>query len=319
MKRFRRFFLSGIILILLYTLWGAILIHKNQTQSLIQKTSTIIQNRLTVNPCSQPKTFAIGSIDPRFNINKEELVELSKQAADIWNKVAGKTILQYDNNSSFKINLIFDQRQSQTLAKENLEKKLKSLALNNDELTKQYAKLHSNYQQQINQYKKKLKKYKNRLDDYNQEVSYWNDKGGAPKDEYKKLKKEKEDLQDEYAELEKKRKKVNQLSEKTNLLVTQENQLVKQYNNQWTTYKSEFGVSKEFEKGVFNTKEINIYQFQKKSDLLLTLAHELGHYLGMQHVQNSQSIMYYLLSNQNLDNPLPTVQDKEELKKVCNL
>ncbi len=319
MKKFWRFLFSGIIIVLLYTLWGIILIHKNQTRSLIQETQTTIQRKLGVNPCAQAKTFAIGSIDPRFNIKKEELVKLAQQAAAIWNKAAGRTILQYNSNASLKINLIFDQRQSQTLAKENLERKLKSLTLDNNKLTKQYANLNNDYQQQRNQYEKDLKKYKNKLEDYNQEVNYWNDRGGASENEYQKLKKEKKDLQNEYEKLEKQRKNINQLSKKTNLLVNQENQIVNQYNNQWTTYKSEFGTTKEFEKGVFNTKEINIYQFQKKSDLLLTLAHELGHYLGMQHVQNSQSIMYYLLSNQNLVNPVPTMQDREELKKVCKL
>ncbi len=319
MKKFWRFLFSGIIIVLLYTLWGIILIHKNQTRSLIQETQTTIQKKLSLNPCSQPKTFAIGSIDPRFNIKKEELAKLAQQAAAIWNKAARRTILQYNSKASLKINLIFDQRQSQTLAKENLERKLKSLTLNNNKLTKQYANLNNTYQQQRNQYERNLKKYKNRLGDYNQEVNYWNEQGGAPEDEYHQLKKERDKLKDEYEKLEKQRKEINKLSGKTNAVVVQENKIVNQYNNQWTTYKSEFGTTKEFEKGVFNTKEINIYQFQKKSDLLLTLAHELGHYLGMQHVQNSQSIMYYLLSNQNLDNPVPTMQDKNELKRVCSL
>ncbi len=319
MKKFWRFLFSGIIIVLLYTLWGIILIHKNQTQSLIKETQTTIQKKLSFNPCSQPKTFAIGSIDPRFNIKKEELAKLAQQAAAIWNKAAGRTILQYNSKASLKINLIFDQRQSQTLAKEDLERKLKSLTLNNNKLTKQYANLNNTYQQQRNQYEKDLKKYKNRLGNYNQEVNYWNSQGGAPEDEYHQLKKERDKLKDEYEKLEKQRKEINKLSGKTNAVVVQENKIVNQYNNQWTTYKSEFGTTKEFEKGVFNAKEINIYQFQKKSDLLLTLAHELGHYLGMQHVQNSQSIMYYLLSNQNLDNPVPTMQDKNELKRVCSL
>ncbi len=36
-----------------------------------------------------------------------------------------------------------------------------------------------------------------------------------------------------------------------------------------------------FDKGLFNGREIHIYEFESKEDLRLTLAHELGHALEM--------------------------------------
>jgi len=313
MKKTFKFSLSIILIVVSYSIWGIILTHKNQTREFTQDVLKINQ------PCAKPLTFSVGAIDPRFGVSKNTLEKSSQQAADIWNKAAGKKLLQYDSHASFKINLVFDQRQAQTLEESKLEENLKNLKLTNEDLAKQYDALHNTYSQKVIDYKKSVSSYKKRLDEYNQKVDYWNSQGGASKDVYDDLQKEKKKLKDLYSSLEKQRDKINNLVGKTNNLAAQENQIVNQYNSKLVTYKSEFGASREFEKGVFDTREINIYQFKKMSDLRLTLAHELGHYLGLQHVQNSKSIMYYLIGDQELNNPAPTDEDMAELDKVCNI
>jgi len=49
----------------------------------------------------------------------------------------------------------------------------------------------------------------------------------------------------------------------------------------------------------------------------LALAHELGHTLGIGHVDNPQSVMYYLMGEQDLKNPHLTKEDLDALKNVC--
>lgn len=320
MKKIVKIFSSIILIGVLYASWGTILTHKNQTRDLVQKAKIITEKKLNINqPCAKPKTFSIGTIDPRFNISREKLVKLAQQAADIWNKATGRKLLEYDSSSPFKINMVFDQRQSQTLEKNKLEENLKELEATNKKMAQKYSVAYNVYKQKLTHYKKAVKDYEKQLDKYNQEVNYWNNQGGAPKDVYDDLQKEKRKLKDLSEKLEKQQKEINNLAKETNNLANQENKIANQYNTNLVTYKSEFGIARRFEKGVFDTREINIYQFQKDSDLRLVLAHEMGHYLGMQHVQNSKSIMYYLLGDQDLNNPVPSQQDMEELKKVCRL
>jgi predicted Zn-dependent protease len=64
---------------------------------------------------------------------------------------------------------------------------------------------------------------------------------------------------------------------------------------------------------------INIYQFHDESDLELVLAHELGHALGLNHVENPESVMYYLMEKQNLENIQLTTQDLQAIKNVCGM
>ena len=69
----------------------------------------------------------------------------------------------------------------------------------------------------------------------------------------------------------------------------------------------------------FYGDEINIYQFQQKDDLKLTLAHELGHYLGFEHVSDSKAIMHYLIGDQDMKKLTLSPDDSEELSRVCKI
>ena len=313
-------FLKYLLLIFLFSLWGIILTNKDQTRQVVKEARTIAEKKLKINqPCSKPLTYSIGSIDPKFGISQEELEQLAGEAASIWNRADGKTLLQYDPASSFKINLTYDNRQEATDAASQLQHNLDNLETTDDYLKSQYDSLSLSYKKKIDKYNEDLDNYKNDLEKYNSEVNDWNSQGGAPSAEYDKLKKEKNNLENEYNNLNKEKADINALVSMTNGIAKKENQVVTNYNNTVSTYKEQYGDMHEFEKGVFDGKEINIYQFKADSDLRLTLTHELGHYIGMDHVENSKSIMYYLIGDQDMKNPTPTVEDSAELDKICKL
>lgn len=270
-------------------------------------------------PCQSPIKYSIGRIDPQFGVSRENFVKISSLAEVIWEDPTEKNLFEYDPQSQFKINLIYDQRQEQTIESKKIEEELNQLESVQKKITVQYNSLQSEYQKKKSQYEKDLKEYQDKVEKFNKEVAYWNKKGGAPKDEYEDLKDMEEKLEKMRKNLEKERQEVNLLAQKTNKLVGQEEKIVDSYNSSLKTYNNTFGETQEFEKGVFDGKEINVYQFKELSDLRLTLTHELGHYLGMDHTQNSLSIMYYLMGDQDLENPIPTKEDMNELNKVCKI
>ena len=325
MENHMKKFFQYLLLIVLFSFWGIILTNKQQAREVAQNVKgavrnvkVVAQNKLGVDqPCSRPLTYAIGNVDPKFGISSGELTQLAAEAANTWNEAEGKKLLEYDSQSTFKINLIYDNRQEKSNAAVQLEQNLQSLEATDATLKDQYDSLSTAYKKKVDAYKKDVADYRDNLDKYNSEVDDWNNKGGAPAAEYDKLKKEKSDLEDEYKNINQERININKLISQTNSIAKKENQIVANYNGTVSTYKSQYGDSQEFEKGVFDGQEINIYQFKATTDLRLTLAHELGHYLGMQHVENSKSIMYYLIGDQDMNNIALTAEDGQALKNIC--
>ena len=267
--------------------------------------------------CDRTLYYSFGEIDPRHDIDKKELLTIIKKAEEVWEKPTGYNLFEYKEGADFKINFIFDERQQQTNEAKALDNKLQKFNIDQKNFSEKQKQLLEEYKKLEKKYKKSLKELEEETEEYNKEVAYWNAKGGAPKEEYEKLKEKQEDLEELAKKVEKRRKKVNAVVAEINSLSSQENILVKKYNQEIESYRKKYGESREFNQGEYFGEGINIYQFRDEYDLTLALAHELGHTLGIGHVDNPQSVMYYLMGEQDLKNPHLTKEDLDALKNVC--
>lgn len=270
-------------------------------------------------PCARPIEYAIGTVDPGFALSESQFLQIAKEAEKIWETPSSKELFAYNPKAEFKLNLIFDERQIQANEAEKMQDDLAKLKEDQEKITNQYTSLNVAYEQKVTKFNADVAEYQKRLDEYNEKVLYWNSKGGAPKDEYDDLKKEKKMLDKMFGEIEEARDEINKLAGKANNLVGEENKIVDKYNSNVSTYRSKFGKVREFEKGIYDGQAINIYQFNQIADLRLTLAHEFGHSLGIDHLNRPESVMYYLMGDQNMENPKLTDEDWQALKEVCRL
>lgn len=243
--------------------------------------------------CDNPITYKIGSMDSRFNLSEEYFREKIEEAADTWESAYGKELFVYDSESKLDINLIYDERQ------ENLDE----IQDNETDVLNEAASV----EEQNKIYEQKVADLEKQIEDLNEQIDYWNSKGGAPEAEFKYLTKMQEDLNKKAEELDNYANNLNKVVDEVNRNINNFNQMVSKFNN-IVMEKPEIGLYTSGE------EKIDIYFFSDEDNLVDTLAHEMGHSLGLDHIEAEGAIMNPIIS----DDTLLTNADIELIKNYCS-
>jgi hypothetical protein len=286
----------------------------------------------SLSPCDKPIEYSIGRFDTQFGITKQEFKTQIKHAEEVWEKTLGKDIFVYKEGSNFKINLIYDERQLLIMQKQKGESGLQAAEDILNTLDMQFNEMKKEYDALISAHKSAAASLEERQKSYKSKVDYWNERGGAPKNEYDALRKEAVVLNKEASVLNNEVSVINAKSRELNTLLDQRNKAAAAYNQTVQIYNQKYGQGLEFDQAEYVSgrknplifgrgigEEINVYEFTNNADLALALAHEFGHALGMNHVENSKSIMYYTSGANTRASFSPSAEDLAELKRVCEL
>jgi len=264
-----------------------------------------------------PLTYTIGSLDARFELTDEEVRAIVSEVESKWEDKTGQNLFTYDpEHASLTINFIFDDRQLLTDDEHTLREVLDRKESISGAIRDEYENLISQYQKLQERYKSQVAGYENRLGVHNGEVAYWNNEGGAPSDIYARLNKEEKRLAGERTALEELADEINELVDQINTLSETGNETVEEYNDQVQLYNDRFNHEQEFTQGDYQKDRINIYQFADLDELKLVLAHEFGHALSLDHVDDEQAVMYYLMDGQD-SSLVFTDADLAEFERVC--
>ncbi|MFA5072107.1 MAG: matrixin family metalloprotease [Candidatus Pacearchaeota archaeon] len=271
-----------------------------------------------IDPCSTPIAYSVGQFDTEFGISEEVFKSAIKEAEDIWEKASSRDLFEYSSEGEMKVSLIYDYRQESTSEISELD----------DSLSKSYnyyLLLKSQYESLVIQYNKAgqelnslIVSYNQKLAAYESKVRAWNKKRGTEQ-EYNQLNQEKQELESLSATIKTKQNDVNSMALSINQLATNLNTLANNLNLNIADYNDAVqSAEPEFEQGNYisgiDSREINIYQFESREKLVRVLAHELGHALGIDHLNNSEDIMYPY--NIGASKAI-TEADLVELNKAC--
>lgn len=275
-------------------------------------------------PCDRVLEYSVGRFDGNFGINEVQFKKYVASAEVPWESVLGskkgksKNLFQYNPDAKFTVNLIYDERQRETTEKQKTESGLSATENFFKNLDVKFNVTKAEYDSQAASYEIKKRAFDERVKSYQDEVDYWNSHNGAPKAKYRELEAERIELNREVVILNSEMEKVNKLALNLNNAVKDRNRAAEEYNKAVLEYNKRYGGHMEFNQAEYTGKEINIYQFSDSKSLIAALAHEFGHALTMDHIENSNSIMYYLRESENIPSNLtPSAEDMVELKRVC--
>lgn len=267
--------------------------------------------------CEKPISYSIDSFDVKFGISKDKFLATIKEAELIWESGTGQNLFNSEADGTLKINLVFDERQRATIEANRSKGDIEESRSYYDSLLIQYKLAETSYKAQLRKYETQVQAFEFSLRAYNEQVAQANKTGGAKPDEYRRLEEERAELEAMKDRLDKERQELNSTASDLNNLGNQVNELAQKLNITVDIHNTRFGEAREFDQGEYTHNKINVYQFEGISDLRLVLAHELGHALGIDHVENPKSIMYYLMDKQELNKPALSAEDKTAFGRRC--
>ncbi|WP_032811210.1 matrixin family metalloprotease [Acinetobacter vivianii] len=241
--------------------------------------------------------YRIAEVDPRFKLSLEQVKAISEQAVQIWKNGTGQDYFVYDPNAQLAIHLIYDERQIESEQRREHLSQLES----NQQRWQEKKKSLDQVEQEILQNRQflglKQQQLNQQIQAYNQEQqrARQNPAAFANPDYFQQrqqaLQQNAESLKQEINQYNQKIQQLNQQVDELNSLDQQLNASVDQYKQRFKPHL--------FHKGLFNGKQILIYEFESEDDLRLTLAHEFGHALGLQHADDPQALMHPIMKDQD--------------------
>lgn len=284
----------------------------------------VSSQNLPAGNCEEPISWTIGAMDPRFDLTRNELIDIILETTDIWSDTAGRNLFLFSpqqSDSILNINLIYSPQQSQFDQEEMLADSIRTLQAEFFPKQVSYRNQMSTYRQALNRYHDQLNQYNRAIELYNESLARVQSAGARTAREQERLNQFKTDAERirpvlKNAELAAEREEAMliRLAEELNTLADQVNEMMFRQNRllgNWSAFKKGSYIN------IVKRPRINIYQFDDAEQLKLVLVHELGHALGIPHVDNRQSVMYYRAEYQDVSSLELTDEDQAALNEVC--
>lgn len=267
--------------------------------------------------CPVPIQYRLGVIDDSFTLTDVEAKQYIAKATSVWEAISERDLFVYNDQADFTINFVFDERQATADAQSIDRHRLDGIADQNETFRAQIDNLQNTFEQRQSKFAQQRDSYDQQLQSYNDQVRQVNDRGGASPAVFAQLESQRVSLASQSETLRTEADALSNLADQLNALSTEANALIETYNQQVRVYNRQYGEEHEFTQGDYRGGEINVYKFSDESELVTVLAHEFGHALGIDHIEEPGSLMYYLLDD-NLDqSPILSDGDVSTFQQVC--
>jgi hypothetical protein len=281
-------------------------------------------------PCSVPLAWQVAELDERFGLTREDAEDAVRLAGMLWEDGMGRRLFTRDDRRGFPIRFLWDARQEETGERTRQDRELAEAARAIQEERIRVEALHRLLDEDRSRMESRLDAYRQRQEAHRREVERWNEQGGAPEEERRRLQAVSDTLEAERQALEHEAQEMNRRVDGANRATAELNRRVDEQNRNQARVRALFP-SQLIQSGTFREsrrtlagrvisveREIVIHQFDDRDHLILVLAHELGHALGLGHTGVPGSVMADASGPDSRDGP-PALSpsDLALLRSVC--
>jgi predicted Zn-dependent protease len=267
--------------------------------------------------CHAPILYRIGHLDPQFGLTENEVRAALADAERLWEKALGRNLFEHSYAAKLAVNLVFDERQHATHAKQRLLPRLHQTEASHANVAQSYDTWRRLYTDKMQAYEAARTAHQTQAQAYNAQVQQWNAQGAAPRQVQQRLTAEQVNLDAARTRLQADEGELREMVVTLQALEERGKTLADTYTRQVQSYNALYGESRQFHKGEYNGKDITIYQYHDTADFTLVLAHELGHALGIDHVDDPKAVMHAFLAEQDLDTLALGPADIRALTTAC--
>jgi hypothetical protein len=268
-------------------------------------------------PCERLVAYRLDRVDEGFGLDRETVLDALREAEALWQRAAGRPVFVHSPTASLTVRLVYDERQQTTQASARARASLERSRASHARVGAAFADARERYETRLREHREARQAYEEQARGYSAQVRDWNARGGAPPGVRAELDAERARFEARRRELEEERERLAELAGEARELAARGNVIAREHNRAAATFNERYGAPRRFHKGEFDGRTITVYEFHDERDLALLLAHELGHALGLGHVDEPAAVMHAMAGGQPVEPLALAAADAAALRARC--